>query len=145
MSAPALTSKARRSLRLFGFAALPVLALAGVVQITGVGIDILVVATAALMLFGYKASFGVARFALSFLAVQCMLNALSDLRWLFWLSVSGSERTDAQNMAVATYGIVPAVVWSILWAVIAFVILIGALRLYYVTTVRRSFGPGQPF
>jgi hypothetical protein len=99
----------------------------------------------ALLVIGSKASFGVARFTLTFLAIQCMLNALSDLRWLFWLSVSGSEQTDAQNMAAATYGLVPAVVWSVIWAAIALAVLVGAVRLYYVTTVRHSFGPGQPF
>jgi hypothetical protein len=74
-----------------------------------------------------------------------MLNALGDLRYLFWLSVSGSEQTDAQNMAMATYGVVPAVVWSTIWAVVALAVLVGTVRYYYVTTVRHSFGPGQPF
>ena len=100
----------------------------------GIGIGV------GLALLGTRAPLGVARFALSFLAIQCMLNALADLRWLFWLSMSGSERTDAQNMAAATYGLVPAAVWSVLWAVIAFVVLAGAVRVYYVTTVRRSLG-----
>ena len=100
---------------------------------------------AALLVLGMKAPFGVARFALTFLAIQCMLNAFGDLRYLFWLSVSGSAQTDAQNMATATYGIVPAVVWSTIWAAVALAVLVATLRYYYVTTVRHSFGPGQPF
>ena len=95
---------------------------------------------AALAVLGARAPLGMARFALSFLAIQCMLNALADLRWLFWLSVSGSERTDAQNMAAATYGLVPAVVWSALWAAVALGVLFAAVRVYYVTTVRHSLG-----
>lgn len=89
---------------------------------------------------GLRASNRAARFTLSFLAVQCMLNALSDLRFLFWLSIGGSAQTDAQNMSAATGGLIPAVVWTTLWALTAIGVLAVALRFYYVTTVRRSIG-----
>ena len=89
---------------------------------------------------GAKGSDRATRFGLSFLAVQCMLNALSDLRFLFWLSISSSAPTDAQNMANATGGFMPAVLWTTLWALTAVGILGVTLRLYYVTTVRKTIG-----
>jgi len=99
-----------------------------------------IVIGAALIGTGLKASNRVTRFTLSFLAVQCMLNALSDLRFLFWLSVGSDIPTDAQNMSNATGGWIPAVIWTALWALTAVAVLATALRLYYVTTVRRSIG-----
>lgn len=93
-----------------------------------------------LLALGLKGSNRATRFGLSFLAIQCMLNALSDLRFLFWLSIGSSAQTDAQNMAAATGGLVPAVVWTTLWAATALGLLGVTLRLYYVTTVRRSIG-----
>ena len=95
---------------------------------------------ALLIAMGLKGSNRMTRFGLSFLAIQCMLNALSDLRFLFWLSIGSSAPTDAQNMANATGGLVPAVLWTTLWALTAVGILGVTLRLYYVTTVRRSIG-----
>lgn len=90
---------------------------------------------AALVALGLKGSPRVARFGLSFLAIQCVLNALSDLKTLFWLSMAGEAQTDARNMANATGGLVPAVVWTALWAVIALAVLAAAVRLYYRATV----------
>lgn len=105
----------------------------------GLGIGALLVG------LGAKASPRVARFVLSFVAIQCMLNALSDLKFLFWLSMSSPTATDAQNMASATYGFVPAVVWTVVWAAIALTMLAGAMWLYYRTTARLSLGDlGQP-
>jgi len=92
----------------------------------------------ALVALGLKAPPRAARFALSFLAIQCCLDALSDLRTLFWLSISSEAQTDALNMARATGGLVPAVVWTIVWAAIALVVLLAAVRLYYVMTVRAT-------
>jgi hypothetical protein len=90
---------------------------------------------AALVAVGLKASPRAARFLLSFLAVQCALDALSDIRTLFWLSIGGEAQTDARNMAVATGGLVPAVVWTALWAAIAIAVLGLAVRHYYRATV----------
>ncbi len=99
--------------------------------VSGLGIG------AALVAIGLKASPRVARFALSFLAIQCILNALSDLKTLLWLSTVSTAQTDAQNMATATGGLIPAVVWTVLWAGIALVALGVAVRLYYGATVSR--------
>ncbi len=72
----------------------------------------------------------VATFVLSLLAVQCVLNALLDLKTVFFLSspLAPTVHTDAANMAAATG--IPAVIWTIIWILAAFGILMGALRLY---------------
>jgi hypothetical protein len=68
-----------------------------------------------------------ATFLVSFLAVQCVLNAVFDLKTVFFLSVSGAQ-TDAANMAAATG--LPAIFWSLFWFALAFVIVSLALRAY---------------
>jgi hypothetical protein len=67
-----------------------------------------------------------------------VLNALLDLKTVFFLSApfSASAQTDAQNMASATH--VPAIFWTVLWIVIAFGILWFAMRLYVVSRPRIS-------
>jgi hypothetical protein len=94
------------------------------------------------------ASARVATFVISLLAVQCVLNALLDLKTVFFLSSSfaPSVPTDATNMASATG--IPAVVWTIIWIVIAFGILLGALRLYVAARDRAfeaKISSGSPF
>jgi hypothetical protein len=76
------------------------------------------------------ASARVATFFVSFLAVQCVLNALLDLKTVFYLSspFGPSVTTDAVNMANATH--IPALFWSIAWIVIAIGILAVTMRLY---------------
>lgn len=76
------------------------------------------------------ASARVAAFFVSFLAVQCILNALIDLKTVFFLSspFGATVSTDAVNMAAATG--VPAFFWALMWIVLAFVILWIAMRLY---------------
>ena len=94
------------------------------------------------------ASARVATFVISLLAVQCVLNALLDLKTVFFLSSSfaPSVPTDATNMANATG--IPAVFWTIIWIVIAVGILMGTLRLY-VAARDRAFdakkNSGSPF
>lgn len=75
-------------------------------------------------------------FALAFLAVQCLLNALFALKELFFITTSTDARSDAANMA-ATTGI-PGLVWVVLWAVISVVMIAVGLRLYSVTKNRSS-------
>lgn len=86
-----------------------------------------------------------ATFLMSFLAVQCVLNALFDLKTLFYLSSPfGNEvQTDAANMATATG--IPAFVWSFVWIALALMILSLAMRTY--ATARRSSDsqPDLPF
>ena len=79
-----------------------------------------------------------ATFLVSLLAVQCVLNALLDLKTVFFMSspFAATVPTDAVNMATITH--IPAVVWTVIWIVIAFGILSVALRLY-VTLRDRKF------
>ena len=69
-------------------------------------------------------------FLVSFLAVQCVLNALFNLRDLFMLSVGTDAPTDAMNMQALTG--IPAVLWAVFWAAVGFVIVTLALRAYAV-------------
>ncbi|MGH9940898.1 MAG: M50 family metallopeptidase [Pyrinomonadaceae bacterium] len=77
-----------------------------------------------------------ANFLVGFLAVQCVLNAIFDLKNLALLSLTSGTQTDAGNMAAATG--IPAIVWAVLWMTIGFVIVSAALRAYAV----RGGGPG---
>lgn len=72
----------------------------------------------------------VALFIVSMIAVQCILNALLDLKTVLFLSspFAPSVPNDALNMANATG--VPAIFWAVLWIAVAFGILLLALRLY---------------
>jgi hypothetical protein len=90
------------------------------------------------------ASARVATFVLSLLAVQCVLNALLDLKTVFFLSspFAPAVPTDAANMALATG--IPAVIWTILWIVLAFGILMLALR-FYVAARERAFDATKDF
>ena len=96
-----------------------------------------------LVLIARFASAKVATFFVSFLAVQCVLNALFDLKTLFFLS-SPFERvpTDALNMASATG--IPAIFWTVAWIALALGILWFAMRLY-VARRESSYQPDLPF
>ncbi len=71
-------------------------------------------------------------FLMSFLAVQCVLNALYDLRTLLFLSAFDSRiPNDAVFMSEATGGFIPAVIWAIGWSLLAVAMLVGTLVVYY--------------
>ena len=98
----------------------------------------------ALVLIARFASARVATFFLSFLAVQCVLNALFNLKDLFWLSspFAGETHTDAVNMAAATG--IPAIIWVVIWGAVALGILWFAMRMY-VAGRDQSYQPDLPF
>jgi Peptidase M50B-like len=79
-----------------------------------------------------------AAFLVSFLAVQCVLNAVFDLKNVLFISALTDAHTDAANMAAATG--VPAIFWSLFWFALAFVIVSLALRAYAVS----KEAPTQP-
>jgi hypothetical protein len=83
-----------------------------------------------------------ANFLAGFLAVQCVLNAVFDLKGLVYMSVASDAQTDAVNMAAATG--IPAVVWAVMWAAIGFIIVSLALRAYAVAREQPS-QPDLPF
>jgi hypothetical protein len=97
-----------------------------------------------LILLAKYASARVATFFVSFLAVQCILNALLDLKTVFFLSspFAPSVPTDAVNMANATG--IPAFFWAVTWIALAIGILGLAMRLYVVSR-KKQFQLDQPF
>ncbi len=69
-----------------------------------------------------------AQFAASFLAVQCGLNALGDLRTLLYLTSGGFGDNDAVFMS--QHYLAAPIVWAFVWAVIAIVVLGASLWSY---------------
>jgi hypothetical protein len=97
-----------------------------------------VVISLGLYAIGRWTSERVALFIVSMIAVQCILNALLDLKTVFFLSspFAPSVPNDALNMANVTG--VPAIIWATLWIALAFGILLLALR-FYVALRERAF------
>ena len=90
--------------------------------------------TAGLVGLGKYATRKTANFAVAFLAVQCLLNSLSDLKTLFFINAPlvGSEiGNDAANMANATG--LPAFAWVVIWIGISMLMISVGLRLYAVS------------
>jgi len=85
-----------------------------------------------------------ATFFLSFLAVQCVLNALLDLKTVFFLSTpfAPGMPSDAVNMANATG--IPALVWASVWIAVSVGILLLTMRLY-VSGRKKQFSLDQAF
>jgi hypothetical protein len=99
---------------------------------------------AGLILIARFASARVATFFVSFLAVQCVLNALFDLKTVFFLSTpfAPAVPTDAVNMANATG--IPSLLWAGIWIALAVGILWFAMRMY-VSGRDKGFQPDLPF
>ncbi|HKO97778.1 MAG TPA: M50 family metallopeptidase [Pyrinomonadaceae bacterium] len=97
-----------------------------------------------LILVARLANSKVATFFVSFLAVQCILNALLDLKTVFFLSspFAPSVPTDAVNMANATG--IPAMFWAATWVAIAVGLLVLAMRVY-VTSRNRGLQSDMTF
>jgi hypothetical protein len=80
------------------------------------------------------ASVKAANFAVAFLAVQLVLNALADLKTLFFLNapfVGSNIQTDAVNMQNATG--LPAIAWILIWIALSVVMISVGLRVYAVS------------
>lgn len=91
------------------------------------------------LLLALKGKPKVTHFVMSFLAVQCVLNALYDLRTLLFLSTfDANVHTDAQLMAAATNGFIPGIVWALGWSALAAVMLGGTLVVYYRSLRQRA-------
>ena len=86
--------------------------------------------TVGLLALARYASARTAQFAMSFLAVQCVLNALSDLKTVFYASspFANPMQTDALNMANATG--IPAIAWVFIWIGISVLMISVGLRVY---------------
>lgn len=100
--------------------------------------------SAGLILIARFASAKVATFFVSFLAVQCVLNALFDLKTVFFLSnpFGPTVPTDAVNMANATG--IPAIFWTVIWIAFALGILWFVMRCY-VAGRDKNYQPDLPF
>lgn len=108
------------------------------------------VIAAGLVAVAKYASARTATFFMSFLAVQCVLNALLDLKSLFFLSspFGPTVQTDAVNMANAFGGwplLNTSMFWTLAWAGIALVILSLALRAYAVSREKAAGQQDLPF
>lgn len=116
-------------------------ALSGIPFTVGSG----VVLVLALFLLARYAGPRLATFFVSFLAVQCVLNALLDLKNVLFLSspFAPSVPTDALNMANATG--IPAILWAIIWIGISLLILSTALRFYAISRERAGVQQDLPF
>ena len=100
--------------------------------------------SAGLVLVARYAKPRLATFFVSFLAVQCVLNALLDLKTVFFLSspFAPSVPTDAVNMANATG--IPALVWAVIWITTSLGILALAMR-FYIAGRKKQFSLDQAF
>lgn len=84
--------------------------------------------TAGLIWVSLSANDRVAHLFLSFLAVQCCLNAIFDLRTLFRSTALGNVQSDAATMQRLT--MIPATFWAIFWLAISIATLLFALKSY---------------
>ena len=90
--------------------------------------------TAGLFALAKYTSERTANFAVAFLAIQCLLNAVSDLATLFLINapLSGMDiQNDATNMANATG--LPSFIWVLIWIGISILMISIGLRLYAVS------------
>ncbi|MEZ5421954.1 MAG: M50 family metallopeptidase [Pyrinomonadaceae bacterium] len=87
--------------------------------------------TAALFALSKFANERTARWITGFLAVQCLLNAISDLKTVLFINapvVGADMQNDASNMANATG--IPAFLWVIVWIVISLGLLFIGFRMF---------------
>ncbi len=91
----------------------------------------------ALFLFiAIKASPGWIIFFLHVIAIQAGLTAFSDIFTVIGISTNlmGGARSDAQSMAELTY--IPAIAWALVWAVVAVIIIGGAIWVTWIAPFR---------
>jgi len=91
------------------------------------------------LVLGVKAKPRLTHFLMSFIAVQCLLNAFYDLRTLLYLSAfDPAFPTDAGNMSQATGGFLPPVFWAGGWALLSAAVVVGTLIIYYRSLQERA-------
>jgi hypothetical protein len=98
------------------------------------------------LLLGLRGQPKLVHFCMSFLAVQCLLNAFYDLRTVLYLAAfDPAFPTDARNMSQATGGFLPPVVWAAGWALISTAVVAGTLFIYYRSLRERASLPETKF
>ena len=100
--------------------------------------------SAGLFLVAKFATKRVATFFVSFLALQCVLNALLDLKTIFFLSTPFAPTIPNDALNMASYTGIPAILWAGLWIALALGILWWAMRLY-VSGRDKGYQPDLPF
>jgi len=82
-------------------------------------------------------------FWIHFVAIQTVLTAFSDLTTLIGLSapLTNAPATDAQSMADLTF--IPAIVWAGLWAIMALLMISGAIWLTWVRPLLAERGSNR--
>lgn len=78
-----------------------------------------------------------ANFAVAFLAVQCLLNAVFDLKNLFVIATTTDAHNDAMNMAQVTG--LPSFVWIFIWIGISILMISIGLRVYAVSQKGKQY------
>lgn len=99
--------------------------------------------TAGLFAVGRYTSEKTMSLAVAFIAIQCLLNAVSDLATLFVINSPFSRadiQNDATNMANATG--IPSILWVVIWIAVSIVLISVGLRFY---AVSRKSGHELPF
>jgi hypothetical protein len=87
---------------------------------------------AGLSLAGLRLKPGLTHFLMSFLAIQCLLNAFYHLRALLFISAFDPRvPTDAANMSAATGGWIPPIVWAFGWSALSALLVVATLTVYY--------------
>jgi len=93
--------------------------------------------TAGLLGLARYASLKWASFFVGFLAVQCLLNAVFDLKNLLVISTTTNAHNDAMNMAQVTG--LPAGVWILIWIGISVLMISIGLRVYAVSRKGKQY------
>lgn len=86
--------------------------------------------TGGLFAIGKFASLKWVNFAVAFVAVQCLLNAVFDLINVFFIATTTNMHSDAANMSAATG--IPGFVWVVIWMAISIAMISIGLRVYAV-------------
>jgi len=124
---------------LFGFFAPVFHIFSGEISFTGMAFTIFsgTLLTAGLFGLARYASLKWANFAVCFLAVQCLLNAVFDLKNLFVISTTTNAHNDAMNMAEVTG--LPAFVWIFVWIGISILMISIGMRVYAVSQKGKQY------
>ena len=93
--------------------------------------------TAGLLGIARYASLKWANFFVGFLAVQCLLNAVFDLKNLYVISTTTNAHNDAMNMAQVTG--LPPVLWILIWIGISILMISIGLRVYAVSRKGKQY------
>ncbi len=111
----------------------------GDISFTGMAFTILsgALLTAGLLGLARYASLKWANFFVGFLAVQCLLNAVFDLKNLLVISTTTNAHNDAMNMAQVTG--LPAGMWILIWIGISVVMISIGLRFYAVSRKGKQY------